>query len=50
MDMVALCRCLQPSVTVTTLRQFSRSALAMLVMTGRVTMVGLSRWAGKGGS
>ncbi len=50
MDIVALCQCLQPYVTVTTLRQFSRMALAMLVMTGRVTMLGLSRWAGKGGS
>jgi putative transposase len=34
----------------TPLRQFSRMALAMLVMTGRVTMLGISRWAGKGGS
>jgi putative transposase len=25
-------------------------ALAMLVMTGRVTMLGLARWAGPGGS
>jgi len=50
MDIVALCQCLQPHVTATTLRQFSRMALAMLVMTGRVTMLGLSRWAGKGGS
>jgi DDE superfamily endonuclease len=37
-------------MTATTLRQFSRIALAMLVMTGRVTMLGISRWAGKGGS
>jgi DDE superfamily endonuclease len=37
-------------VTVTTLRQFHRMALALLVMTGRVTMLGLSRWAGHGGS
>src|SRR5262249_21746225 len=34
----------------TTLRQCSRIVLAMLVMTGRVTMLGLSRWAGTGGS
>jgi putative transposase len=32
------------------LRQFNRIALAMVVMTGRVTMLGLSRWAGPGGS
>src|SRR6266571_2590100 len=50
MDIVALVQCLQPHVPATTLRQFSRIALAMLVMTGRVTMLGISRWAGKGGS
>ena len=32
------------------MRQCNRMALAMVVMTGRVTMVGLSRWAGPGGS
>jgi hypothetical protein len=37
-------------MTATTLRQCSRIVWAMLVMTGRVTMLGLSRWAGKGGS
>ena len=50
MDIVALFHCLSPHVTATTLRQLSRIAWAMLVMTGRVTMLGLSRWAGKGGS
>ena len=50
MDIVALFHCLQPAVAKTTRRQFSRIALAMLVMTGRVTMLGLSRWAGPGGS
>ena len=50
MDIVALCQCLHPHVTATTLRQFSRIALAIVVMTGRVTMLGLSRWAGQGGS
>jgi putative transposase len=39
-----------PYLTATTLRQLSRIMLAMLTMTGRVTMLGLSRWAGKGGS
>src|SRR3990172_3229039 len=34
----------------TTLRQMSRIITAMLSMTGRVTMLGLSRWAGEGGS
>src|ERR1700730_16177208 len=50
MDSLACLQCLQPTVTRTTLRQFRRIAWAMLVMTGRVTMLGLSRWAGPGGS
>ena len=50
MDMLALLPGLQPDVPVTTLRQFSRMASAMLVLTGRVTMLGMSRWAGQGGS
>ena len=50
MDIVALCQCLRPHVTATTLRHLSRIVAALLVMTGRVTMLGLSRWAGPGGS
>jgi putative transposase len=50
MDMLASFQCLRPHVTATTLRQLSRIAWAMLVMPGRVTMLGISRWAGKGGS
>ena len=50
MDMVTCLQCLHPTITRTTLRQFHRIALAMVVMTGRVTMLGLSRWAGSGGS
>src|SRR3954466_1443097 len=42
--------CLQPEVTMTTIRQFSRITLAMLAMTGRVTMLGISRWSGDGAS
>src|SRR5256712_7838380 len=49
-DIVALLHCLQPHVTAAALQQCSRTALAMLVMTGRGTMLGISRWAGKGGS
>jgi putative transposase len=37
-------------VSRTTLRQCSRIVVALLAMTGRVTMVGISRWAGPGGS
>src|SRR2546430_13296268 len=50
MDIVALFQCLQPSVPSTTRRQVSRMAGALLVMTGRVTLLGLARWAGPGGS
>src|SRR3989442_4022566 len=50
MDIVALCQCFQPYVTATTLRHFHRITAAMVVITGRVTMLGLSRWAGTGGS
>src|SRR5262245_13915692 len=50
MDIVALFQCLRPSLPSTTWRQLNRIALALLVMTGRVTMLGISRWAGKGGS
>ena len=42
--------CLQPEVSMTTIRQFSRIAEALLAMTGRVTMRGISRWTAKGGS
>ena len=50
MAIVALLQCLQPAVSTTTLRQFSCIVVALLVMTGRVTMLGISRWAGQGGS
>jgi len=50
MDIVTLLQCLRPHVTATTLRPCSRITYALLVMTGRVTMLGLARWAGKGGS
>jgi putative transposase len=50
MDIVALLQCLQPYLPATTLRQCSQIVRALLVMTGRITMLGMSRWAGKGGS
>jgi putative transposase len=37
-------------ISKTTLRQMNQIVTAMLAMTGRVTMLGLSRWAGAGGS
>jgi hypothetical protein len=50
MNILALVECLHPYVSATTLRQLSRIAVALLSMTGRVTMLGLSRWSGPGGS
>src|SRR5262249_985527 len=50
MDIVALLQCLQPYVPATTLRRCGRIVRALLVMPGRITMLGMSRWAGQGGS
>jgi len=49
-DMVALLQCLRPPVTTTPHRRLSRITLALLMLTGRIPMLGLSRWAGTGGS
>ncbi len=49
-NILALLQCLQPNLTKTDRRRMSRIVKAMLGMTGRVTMLGISRWAGKGGS
>jgi hypothetical protein len=50
MNILALLQPIQNSVSKTTLRQMSRIIPAMIAMTGRVTMLGLSRWTEKGGS
>src|SRR5437764_9166359 len=49
-DIVVLLACLSQCVEPTPLRQLDRVIEAMLSMSGRVTMRGLSRWSGKGGS
>jgi hypothetical protein len=49
-EILALLQCLAPVLTPTTRRQFSRIILALLAMTGRVTMLGISRWTEPGGS
>ncbi len=49
-DILALLQSIAPLISKTTLRQLSRVILGLLAMTGRVTMLGISRWAGKGGS
>ncbi|MCP4696091.1 MAG: transposase [Gammaproteobacteria bacterium] len=49
-DILAHLQSLEPYLTSTTVRQFSHIVAAMLMMTGRVTMLGMSRWTDKGGS
>jgi putative transposase len=49
-EILALLQCITPLISKTTLRQMSRIVLGMLMMTGRVTMLGLSRWTDQGGS
>ncbi len=50
MDIVALLECLQSCLSATTLRHLHLIALALLTMTGRVTMTGIARWSGDGAS
>jgi IS4 transposase len=50
LEILPLLECLAPVLTGATYQQMSRIALAMIAMSGRVTMLGISRWAGEGGS
>ncbi len=50
MEILALLQPISGCLPITALRQMSRIIFAMLAITGRVTMLGLSRWAGEGGS
>ncbi len=50
LEVLMLLQCLQMSFDRTTLRRLIVIVPAMLAMTGRVTMLGISRWTGKGGS
>lgn len=49
-EIIALLSCLSQCLEPTTLRQLGRIVPAVLAMTGRVTMLGISRWSEKGGS
>ena len=42
-DILALLQCIAPLISKTTLRQLSLVVLGMLMMTGRITMLGISR-------
>ena len=50
MNILALLQTLSPILSKTDIRRMRWVAQSMLSMTGRVTMLGISRWAGKGGS
>lgn len=49
-EILALLQPLEHKISKTTIRQMSRIITAMIAISGRVTMLGISRWAGKGGS
>ena len=49
-EIIAILSTLSPHPTPRTLNQLTIIVEAVLAMTGRVTMLGLSRWAEKGGS
>ena len=50
MDIIVVLQCLGQCLDQTTLRQLHCIVSGMLAMTGRVTMLGLSRWIEKAGS
>jgi hypothetical protein len=49
-DIISLLSCLSQTIDATTLCRLSYIVEALLSMTGRVTMLGISRWTRKGGS
>jgi putative transposase len=49
-EIITLIGCLAPYVTAMTLGQMEQIILGMLSISGRVTMLGLSRWTESGGS
>ena len=49
-DILALLQHLSPALSKTTIRQMSHIIPAILAMTGRVTMLGISRWTDQGSS
>ena len=50
MDIITPLQVLRQGLDMTTLKRLGVLVQAMLTMTGRITMLGLSRWAEKGGS
>ena len=50
LEIIALLTCFDQTLPGTNQRQLAVIITAMLRMTGRVTMLGMSRWTDKGGS
>ncbi len=50
MDIIALLQVLSQCLDQTSMRRLGVIVVAMLTMTGRITMLGISRWTEKGGS
>lgn len=49
-DILTLLECFAPYLSAATIRQMSQIIAAIITMSGRVTMLGMSRWTDKGGS
>ncbi|MBT6751997.1 MAG: transposase [Desulfobacula sp.] len=49
-EITTLLTCLHPLLDTSTYRQLQIITQTLLMMTGRITMLSMSRWAGKGGS
>ena len=49
-EITPLLTCLHPLLDTSTYRQLKIISQTLLMMTGRITMLSMSRWAGKGGS
>jgi putative transposase len=49
-EITTILTCLHPLIDTTTYRQLQIISQALLMMTGRITMLGISRWTEKGGS
>lgn len=49
-NIISRLQCLKTCLSSTTISQLNVIVTALLAMTGRVTMLGISRWAGEGGS
>jgi len=50
MDILSLFTCFETLATTTSIRRLNIIAQAVLTMTGRITMLSISRWTQKGGS